>query len=130
MYNASENKGIVASLDFTGQGIHQAASAIFATLGSVMILSGVTGNCLLISVIFRLILRKQCVHNIFIANLALADILTLGYWFTFFVLDLILGYHPIVDDAHCVVNGIIIAILVEVSSTYDSERERERDLER
>ena len=97
-----------------------------------MILAGVVGNCLLITVIFKRFLRKQCAHNLFIANLALADLFTLGYWFTFFVTDLILGYHPIVDNAHCVVNGVIIAVLYMASILHlflgGGERERELSL--
>ena len=117
MYTTPENTDNVATLEFTGQDIHKAASAIFATIGSVMILSGFFGNWLLIAVVFKQYQSKRCVHNLFIVNLALADMLTLVYWFTFFVLDLILGYHPIVDNAHCVVNGVIIATLCVVSTS-------------
>ena len=117
MCTTPENTDTVATLEFTGQDIHKAASAIFATIGSVMILSGFFGNWLLIAVVFKQYQRKPCAHSLFIVNLALADMLTLAYWFTFFVLDLILGYHPIVDSAHCVVNGVIIATLCVVSTS-------------
>ena len=117
MYTTPGNTDTVTTLEFTGQGIHTVASTIFATIGSVMILSGFFGNWLLIAVVFKQYQSKRCVHNLFIVNLALADMLTLVYWFTFFVLDLILGYHPIVDNAHCVVNGVIICTLCVVSTS-------------
>ncbi|KAL8620213.1 hypothetical protein ACOMHN_028863 [Nucella lapillus] len=96
---------------FKGNTINSTARVVFAAVGSVMIVCGVMGNACLIAVIFRRFQRKRNVHTLFIANLALADMLTLGYWLTFFVLDLILGYYPVVDQMHCVVNGVMIGIL-------------------
>jgi hypothetical protein len=93
-----------------GDGMHPAARAVFVTIGCGMVCSGVCGNLLLLSVIFKQIRRKRSVHHLFIGNLALADLVTLGYWFPFFVLDLLLGHHPVASDAHCTVNGLIVAI--------------------
>ena len=120
MSNSTENTHNVTSEAFTGYVIPIAARAMFVSVGSVMIVTGVIGNALLMAIIFSQFQRKRCVHNLFIANLALSDILTLGYWCTFFVLDLILGYHPVVNNAHCVVNGVIICTLslVSTSQTY------------
>ncbi|XP_076450333.1 uncharacterized protein LOC143286591 [Babylonia areolata] len=114
MDNATNTTDTVLSSQFVGETIHTAARAIFSTLGSVMIAGGVTGNALLISVIFGRFRQKRHVHDLFIVNLALVDTLILGYWLTFLVLDLILGYHPVVNHAHCVVNGVVIYMLCEV----------------
>nr|KAG5699124.1 hypothetical protein BaRGS_014423 [Batillaria attramentaria] len=56
-------------------------------------------------------LRMRCVHNFFLASLALADLVSLGYWMTFYVLDLCLGYHPVVNETHCRANGFIIGVV-------------------
>nr|KAG5699122.1 hypothetical protein BaRGS_014421 [Batillaria attramentaria] len=58
----------------------------------------------------RRFLRVQSVHKVFIASLALCDLLTLGYWMTYFVLDLYIGRHPVVNMAHCQANAVIVAI--------------------
>nr|KAG5701977.1 hypothetical protein BaRGS_034559 [Batillaria attramentaria] len=47
-------------------------------------------------------------HYLFIANLAMADLLCLGYWMTFLVLDLILGRHPVANEVHCAFNGFSV----------------------
>ncbi|XP_076451115.1 uncharacterized protein LOC143286999 [Babylonia areolata] len=115
MVNATNNTDTVLSTQFVGGSINSAARAIFSTLGSVMIACGGTGNILLISVIFGRFRQKRHVHDLFIANLTLADTLALGQWMTFLVLDLILGYHPVVNHTHCVVNGVIGYTSSEVS---------------
>ncbi|KAK7087610.1 probable G-protein coupled receptor No9 [Littorina saxatilis] len=91
--------------------IDDGARIAFITVGAAMVLSGVLGNFLLLVVIFQQFNRKSSVHILFVANLSLADLLTLGYWFTFFVLDLILHRHPVVDRVHCVINGVVIITL-------------------
>ena len=116
--STAEHTNVETTTVFTGQHLHGAVRVVFATTGSAMILCGVIGNWVLIAVILKFLLRKRCVHTLFIANLALADTLTLGYWFTFLVLDLILGYHPLVNNAHCVVNGVIICTLSLVSTCH------------
>ncbi|XP_076450332.1 uncharacterized protein LOC143286590 [Babylonia areolata] len=115
MVNATNSTDNVFSSQFVGETIHTAARAIFSTLGSVMIAGGVTGNALLISVIFGRFRQKRHVHDLFIVNLSFTDALTLGYSLTFLVLDLILGYDPVVNHAHCVVNGIVLRMLIVVS---------------
>ncbi|KAK7087605.1 hypothetical protein V1264_021634 [Littorina saxatilis] len=87
-------------------------------MGVVMIFSGFIGNCLLLLVIFKQFKRQQSVHILFVANLSLADLVTLGYWFTFFVLDLILNRHPVVNNAHCVFNGVFVTAMYSVSIAF------------
>ncbi|XP_076450334.1 uncharacterized protein LOC143286592 [Babylonia areolata] len=115
--NTSDNSTTMMELSpFRGEPINDVARVFFITLGSLMIICGVTGNAFLISVIIQRFRRRRYVHNLFIGNLALADILTLGYWLTFFVLDLILGYNPVVNQTHCEVNGMMVGVLSVVST--------------
>ncbi|KAK7087646.1 uncharacterized protein [Littorina saxatilis] len=106
------------SPDFIGGDIHEGARAFFIIVGVTIILSGTVGNCLFLSLVFKQLKRKRSVHILFVANLSLADLLTLGYWFTFFVLDLILNRHPVVNFAHCVVNGVIVGTLSAASVCF------------
>ncbi|KAL8620212.1 hypothetical protein ACOMHN_028862 [Nucella lapillus] len=99
------------SSPFVGESIPIAARAVLCTLGTLMILCGVTGSGLLATVIFRRFRRKRHVHDLLLASLTLADLLNLGYWLTFLVLDLILGYHPVVNQSHCVANAMIACTL-------------------
>ncbi|KAK7087604.1 hypothetical protein V1264_021633 [Littorina saxatilis] len=87
-------------------------------MGVVMVLSGFIGNCLLLLVIFKQFKRHQSVHILFVANLSLADLVTMGYWFTFFVLDLILNRQPVVNYAHCVFNGVLVAAMYLASVSF------------
>nr|KAG5701020.1 hypothetical protein BaRGS_022731 [Batillaria attramentaria] len=89
--------------------MHESARVVFIVVSSLEVVSGVIGNWLLLTVLLtRRSLAVRSFHNLFIANLALADLLSLGYWMTYFVLDLILKCHPVVNDAHCKLNAFII----------------------
>ncbi|KAK7087608.1 hypothetical protein V1264_021636 [Littorina saxatilis] len=112
METPEESVNIVeTSLDFVSGDIHDVARAAFIIMGVIMVFGGVIGNCLFLLVIFKQSRRKQSVHILFVANLSLADLVSMGYWFTFFVLDLILNRHPVVNYAHCVANGIIVSTM-------------------
>nr|KAG5713725.1 hypothetical protein BaRGS_024352 [Batillaria attramentaria] len=64
------------------------------TLGWLACVNGVFGNVLIITTLLsQQALRSM--HNIYIANLALADLLVVGYVMVFFLLDLKLGYQPV-----------------------------------
>ncbi|KAK7087603.1 uncharacterized protein [Littorina saxatilis] len=107
------------SPDFVGVEIRHAALSAFIAAGIIMIVSGVVGNFLFLAVIFKQFRKyKHRVHILFVANLSLADLVTLGYWFTFFVLDLLLKRHPVVNETHCVVNGVIVATLCVASILF------------
>ncbi|PVD37981.1 hypothetical protein C0Q70_00583 [Pomacea canaliculata] len=54
-------------------------------------------------------------HNIYIANLAVADLMVTGYVVPFWVTDLCLGHHPVINDTHCQVNGFLVMICFVVS---------------
>lgn len=90
---------------------------VFIFIASVEVLAGTVGNGLLL--LFLGTRRSLCsrgalVHNLFIASLAVTDLLALGYWMVFFVLDLTLGYNPVVNEEHCVVNGFLVIVSATV----------------
>ncbi|KAK7087611.1 hypothetical protein V1264_021639 [Littorina saxatilis] len=104
--------------NYSGGQMHNGARATFVTIGIVMILSGVIGNFLFLFVLLRQFRNKRSIHILFLANLSLADLLTLGYCFTHFVLDLILNRHPVVNHAHCVVNGVVLITMLAASILF------------
>lgn len=104
---AEEERNITFA--FVGRDINNVARVVFIVLSVAEVVVGVFGNCILLAGMLRrrsLYLRN--VHNLLVANLALADLMTLTSWKTFFVLDLILGYHPVVNNAHCQANGFLV----------------------
>lgn len=101
---------------FIGSELHSSARIAFITVASVEVVVGVFGNLLLInSMLSSQSFNISHVHNLFIANLALSDLIPLAYWMPFFILDLILGYHPVVNNTHCMVNGYIVGTCLGVS---------------
>ncbi|KAL8620211.1 hypothetical protein ACOMHN_028861 [Nucella lapillus] len=111
MTNNSTSTHPEPSSPFVGESMHIAARAVLCTLGTLMILFGVTGSGLFITVIFRRFRRKRHVHDLFLASLTLADLLILGYWLSFMVWDLMAGYNPVANQSHCVVNAMIVCAL-------------------
>lgn len=127
----TSKKGENESSAFIGDEMNDIARHIFIIIGLLEIVGGVMGNLLLLAALLgRRILRMRNAHYILTANLALADIASQGYWMSFLVLDLLLGYHPVVNQVHCVVNGFILAscsavglgALVEISVSKSLKR--------
>lgn len=90
---------------------------VFIFIASIEVLAGTVGNGLLLLFLGTrrsLSSRAALVHNLFIASLAVTDLLALGYWMVFFVLDLSLGYNPVVNEEHCVVNGFLVTVSATV----------------
>nr|KAG5713727.1 hypothetical protein BaRGS_024354 [Batillaria attramentaria] len=77
------------------------------TLGWLACVNGIFGNVLIITTLLSQRALRS-LHSIFIANLALADLLVVGYVIVFWLLDLSLGYNPVVNDAHCNVNSFVL----------------------
>ena len=103
--------------EFVGENINDTARALFVFTGTVMVMTSVAGSFLLLAAIVKRFLKRRCVHDLFLANMAVADILAMGYWVPFFVLDMILVYHPTVNYDHCLVNGVIVSTVWIVSIT-------------
>ncbi|KAK7087607.1 probable muscarinic acetylcholine receptor gar-1 [Littorina saxatilis] len=117
--NAHDQQNATETLpDFVGQDIQQGTRIVFIAVGIAMVLCGVIGNGLFLTVLSKQFRRRRSIHILFVANLCLADLVTLGYWFSFFVLDLILKRHPVVNMSHCVFNGAFIATMYLVSVTF------------
>ncbi|KAK7488848.1 hypothetical protein BaRGS_00019983, partial [Batillaria attramentaria] len=96
---------------YVGHHVNDVARVTFSFIGSVEIISGVVGNYLLLSALYRgHASGKSSFHNLFIANLAIADILSLGYCLNLLVFDLIVKTHPVLNDANCVANGVILCV--------------------
>ena len=124
--NTTTTEDAAPSSPFVGQSINKAARVVFATYGSIVILCGVAGNLLLFSALFRRFRQKVHVVDLFIGNFALADTILVGYWLPFMVLDFILGVHPVVNQAHCVVNGIFVFALSMVGSAVSLVNEENK----
>lgn len=97
MVNATTNP-------FVGKPLTWRVQLSVLSLGLLVFISGVIGNVL---IMMTLVSQKSLhsVHNIFIANLALADLVMSAYIMPFWLLDLVLGHHPVVNNVHCIVNA-------------------------
>nr|KAG5703263.1 hypothetical protein BaRGS_034174 [Batillaria attramentaria] len=97
-----------------GEPVNKGATVFYLLFGLFILLSGVLGNGFLLLVLATQ--RKLWeVHNIFIANLALADLVVVCSGLPFLLLDLLLGYQPVVNEFHCEVNGFILCLAYSVS---------------
>lgn len=95
-----------ATSEFQGHELSSISRTFFLTVGTIMVLSGLFGNLLVLStLIFSPNIAS--VHNVLLINMSLADLVITGYWLPFFVLDLFLGYMPVVGMEHCVFNGVL-----------------------
>lgn len=103
---------------FVGAKINAAASVIFIILALIASLSVLFGNSLLLAILLRrAALKKIKSLNLLIAELAVADFLAVGYWLPFFVFDLLLEYHPVLNQQHCLANGYLVITASVVSSS-------------
>nr|KAG5703262.1 hypothetical protein BaRGS_034173 [Batillaria attramentaria] len=94
--------------------VNYGAAIALVAFGILIFLSGVLGNGFLLLVLATQ--RKLWeVHNIFIANLALADLVVICTGLPFVLLDLLLGYQPVVNHLHCEVNGFILSLAYSAS---------------
>nr|KAG5694249.1 hypothetical protein BaRGS_021564 [Batillaria attramentaria] len=100
--------------EYVGEPFHPVTKVIFVLVGFVVLLSGVLGNGLLLVVLGRYRPLWQA-HNVFIASLALADLLIICTGIAPTIFDLILGYHPVANEVHCRVNACILTASCYVS---------------
>lgn len=104
----------ISSTTFIGLEMHPAARVVFTYVCSLVLTCGVLGNGFLLLVLGSQRTLWQ-VHNIFIANLALADLVVVSSSMPYLFGDLVLGYHPVVNDVHCQVNGFFLCLSYSVS---------------
>ncbi|XP_076456378.1 melatonin receptor type 1B-like [Babylonia areolata] len=80
---------------------------VILTLGWLSCVTGVAGNILIIlTLLTQPTLRS--LHNLYIGNLAVADLAVVGYCVPFWLLDLSLGHHPVVNHQHCITNAFLL----------------------
>ena len=85
---------------FRGKIFNEGLRIMIILIGTAALISGVVGNVLQLVVMFKRRKLKRF-GNVFIANLALADLLVICSAMPNFLLDLMSGKHPVVDQTHC-----------------------------
>lgn len=99
---------------FVGHPVSEGVRVTVMTLGWLSCVTGFFGNVLIIvTILHQTALRS--IHNIYIANLAVADILFIAFAELVWLLDLGIGYAPVVNRLHCEVTAFIMSICFTVS---------------
>ncbi|KAK7099475.1 uncharacterized protein [Littorina saxatilis] len=98
-----------AEAALVGEPINPIARIVFLVAALTIAIVGVVGSGSLLYMIHKH--WKNSNHNVFIASLALADLLILGYWWPFFCVDLIVDFHPVANQKHCQINAVISVAL-------------------
>nr|KAG5713723.1 hypothetical protein BaRGS_024350 [Batillaria attramentaria] len=93
-----------ATSEFVGEPLTEGLRVTVLTLGWLACVNGVFGNVLIITTLLSQQALRS-VHNIYIANLAVADLILSGYLLPMWLLDLYLGHHPVLNAAHCLLNS-------------------------
>ncbi|XP_046375555.1 melatonin receptor type 1B-A-like [Haliotis rufescens] len=92
---------------YVGFEISQEARIIFIIIGIFYVVMGTFGNLLIIvTVASHRVLRT--LHGIYIVNLAVADLIILGYVVSYLLVDLMTGRYSVAGPGHCVFNGFLI----------------------
>jgi hypothetical protein len=80
--------------EFVGLPVADGVRFFSLLVGWLYCVTGVFGNALiLVTLATQRSLRS--LHNLYVANLALADVIVVGYCVPFWLLDLSLGYCPV-----------------------------------
>lgn len=109
---ASNNSSEVESLPL--ESISCGVKVVVLALGCLSCVSGILGNILILSTLMSYkVLRSQ--HNMYVGNLAVADLLVIGYFVPHWLLDVLLGYQPVVNAVHCQANAFIMTTSFMVS---------------
>nr|KAG5713726.1 hypothetical protein BaRGS_024353 [Batillaria attramentaria] len=111
MSNLTSTESVLedARNQLVGKPLCEGVRVTVVTLGWLACVIGVFGNVLIITTLLSQQALRS-VHNIYIANLALADLLVVGYTLPFWLLDLNLGYQPVANMRHCKVNSFILGV--------------------
>ena len=99
---------------FSGRPLSEGVRVLVSTLGWLACVSGVFGNVLIISTLLSQPALRS-LHNLYIGNLALADLVVVGYCVPFWLLDLALGRAPILNQQHCSANSFLLFLCVNAS---------------
>ncbi|KAK7111962.1 G-protein coupled receptor 84-like [Littorina saxatilis] len=101
--------------EFIGTPFNQSLHIVLVAIGIAVLLSGILGNGLLLAVMWRSRRDVRGVSNIFIANLALADLVVVCCGVPFVVVDLLWNRHPVAGTLHCQLNGFVLSVGYSVS---------------
>jgi hypothetical protein len=82
------------SNEMVGLPVSDSVRLLALTVGWLYCITGVFGNVLImVTLLTQRSLRS--LHNLYVGNLALADVIVLGYCVPFWLMDLALGYCPV-----------------------------------
>lgn len=109
--NGTKAEDSTENSEFVGEAVAFPARVIFASVGSLMIVGGVVGHSMMLVVVYTLSVGRKVTgastQSLFIISLAVADISSLLNWPVLLVLDMILGYHPVVNQARCTFTAVV-----------------------
>ncbi|XP_067664509.1 melatonin receptor type 1B-like [Haliotis asinina] len=92
---------------YVGYEISQEARVVFIVIGILYVVTGTFGN-LLIIVTMTTNRVFRTLHGIYIVNLAVADLIILGYVVSYLLVDLLTGRYSVAGPGHCIFNGFLI----------------------
>ncbi|KAK3780717.1 hypothetical protein RRG08_050683 [Elysia crispata] len=101
---------------YVGDHIPEPARSFFIVLGVFLMISGTLGNILVLVTLAKCP-SLHSLHYVYVANLAVADLIIEAYSSPFVMYDLMLGFHPVLNRAHCVFNGFLV-VTCYVSSLF------------
>ena len=96
-----------ASDVFKGDTLSDGVRVPVMLLGWLACVSGVFGNVLIITTLLSQPALRS-LHNLYIGNLAVADLVVSAYSMPFWLLDLTTGSQPVASAAHCVCNSYVL----------------------
>ncbi|XP_012941243.1 muscarinic acetylcholine receptor gar-3 [Aplysia californica] len=102
--------------DFVGESVPEPVRIGFIVLAVLLLVSGTLGNILVLLTLIKCS-SLHSLHYVFVANLAIADLIIEAYSSPFVLYDLLLGYHPVVNNDHCIFNGFLV-VTCYVSSLF------------
>jgi allatostatin receptor len=95
--------------------IAEGPRVLVLVLGWLAWVSGIFGNVLILVTLVSQPSLRCHIYNIFIGNLAVADLLVVSYSMLSWLLNMSLGYYPMVDLLHCRINGCFNSMCVLAS---------------
>lgn len=94
---------------YVGEVMPTWAPALFGCLHAVTSLNGIFGSVLILTALTRdkHFRNASCTYTVLMGNLVVTDLYFQVYYFPMLVIGYLLGRYPVVNAAHCVVNGYV-----------------------
>lgn len=94
---------------YVGEEMPAWALALFGSLHAITSVNGVFGSVLILTALTRdkHFSNASSTYTVFMGNLVVTDLYFQLYFFPMLALGFSLGRYPIVNDAHCIVNGYL-----------------------